>query len=64
MLQSKAIVAQIKGVAGGVVTPDELSSYLKNWKIPPIVMNDLEITFENGKTERYLPENRLVFLRY
>ncbi|PEM30916.1 major capsid protein [Bacillus wiedmannii] len=62
MLQSKAIVAQIKGVAGGVVTPDELAVYLKNWKIPTIVMNDLEITFENGKTERYLPENRIVFL--
>ncbi|PRT19798.1 major capsid protein [Bacillus wiedmannii] len=62
ILQSKSIVSNIKGVAGGMVTPEELANFLTRWKIPPIVTNDLEITFENGKTERYLPENRIVFL--
>lgn len=62
ILQSKSTVSNIKGVAGGMVTPDELATYLKRWNIPPITTNDLEITFEDGKTERYLPERRVVFL--
>ncbi|MDM5193538.1 major capsid protein [Bacillus hominis] len=62
ILQSKSIIGNIKGSAGGMVTPEELANFLTRWKIPPIVTNDLEITFENGKTERYLPENRIVFL--
>ncbi|EMA6344877.1 major capsid protein [Bacillus cytotoxicus] len=62
ILQSKSTISNIKGVAGGMVTPDELATYLKRWNIPPITTNDLEITFEDGKTERYLPERRVVFL--
>lgn len=62
ILQSKSTIGNIKGVAGGMVTPDELATYLKRWNIPPITTNDLEITFENGKTERYLPERRVAFL--
>ncbi|PFW61543.1 major capsid protein [Bacillus sp. AFS075034] len=62
ILQSKSTISNIKGVAGGMVTPDELATYLMRWNIPPITTNDLEITFEDGKTERYLPERRVVFL--
>lgn len=62
ILQSKSTIGNIKGVAGGMVSPDELATYLKRWNIPPITTNDLEITFEDGKTERYLPERRVVFL--
>ncbi|WP_144524754.1 major capsid protein [Bacillus sp. DE0042] len=62
ILQSKSTISNIKGVAGGMVTPDELATYLSRWSIPPITTNDLEITFEDGKTERYLPERRIVFL--
>ncbi|AYF06329.1 hypothetical protein MLA2C4_11805 [Bacillus mobilis] len=62
ILQSKSTIGNIKGVAGGMVTPDELATYLSRWNIPPITTNDLEITFEDGKTERYLPERRVVFL--
>ncbi|MRS26150.1 major capsid protein [Bacillus sp. RIT694] len=62
ILQSKSTIGNIKGVAGGMVTPDELATYLSRWNIPPITTNDLEITFEDGKSERYLPERRVVFL--
>lgn len=62
IMQSKSTIANIKGVAGGLVTPDELAAYLKRWKIPTIVINDQEITFENGTTERYLPERRVALL--
>ncbi|HDR7872364.1 TPA: major capsid protein [Bacillus mobilis] len=62
ILQSKSTISNIKGVAGGMVTPDELATYLSRWNIPAITTNDLEITFEDGKTERYLPERRVVFL--
>ncbi|MGM7428565.1 major capsid protein [Bacillus pacificus] len=62
ILQSKSTIGNIKGIAGGMVTPDELKTFLNRWNIPPITTNDLEITFEDGKTERYLPERRVVFL--
>lgn len=62
ILQSKSTIGNIKGVAGGMVSPDELATYLTRWNIPPITTNDLEITFEDGKSERYLPERRVVFL--
>lgn len=62
ILQSKSTISNIKGVAGGMVTPDELATFLTRWNIPPITTNDLEISFENGTTERYLPERRVVFL--
>lgn len=62
ILQSKSTIGNIKGIAGGMVTPDELATFLNRWNIPPITTNDLEITFEDGKTERYLPERRVVFL--
>lgn len=62
ILQSKSTIGNIKGIAGGMVTPDELTTFLNRWNIPPITTNDLEITFEDGKSERYLPERRVVFL--
>ena len=63
IINCKTTVAAIKGNAGGTIAPEEINLYLARFGVPPIVIQDETVEFENATEEtRLLPVNRVAFL--